>query len=91
MRGKYFTCIATGNTYTIKDDLVSWGFGWRSERRAWIREGIDQQDRRLFEAFVNGIPEKNLAPKWPGAKLGFIEEPENDIDKLVDEFMEGLK
>ena len=90
MKNKYFTCIAKGNTYPVKDDLISWGFGWRPEYRAWIREGIDEDDLRLFNAFVKGITEKKIPPKWPGVILAFVEEPRNYIDDAIDEFIRGI-
>lgn len=77
---KYYIVVATGNTYPIKEDLSSWAFFWNAQRKVWIREGVDDDDKRLFSAFVSGIPGKNLKPKWPGVRLTFFEESDNTCD-----------
>jgi len=61
----YYDCIATGNTYPVKDRLQSWAFFWKPEQKAWINEYVCAWEKFLFERYV-------ADGKWTGVKLKFI-------------------
>ena len=63
----YYTCIATGNTYPVKDRLQSWGFFWKPDDKAWMTECVSAWEKFLFERYV-------ADGDWPGVNLKFTEE-----------------
>jgi len=73
----YYTCIATGNTYSAKDDLQSWGFFWKPEKKAWESECTTEWEKFRFERFV-------ADGDWPGVKLEFIKHKSSNWEKAID-------
>lgn len=63
----FYTCIATGNTYPVKDDFQTWGFFWSPEKKAWESECTTEWEKFLFERYV-------ADNDWPGVKLEFTKE-----------------
>ena len=61
----YYTCIATGKTFPIKDDLQSWAFFWDVEKKVWINDCVTEWEKFLFERYV-------IDGKWLGVNLKFI-------------------
>ena len=95
-----WTIKATGNTYPYREDLQSWGFLWRPNEKAWIREGCDSEDARLFNLFARGNNTEGLPAKWPGVFISveaeasiisreevraFFDQPETDTKPKTEE------
>ena len=87
---KYYTVIATGQTYPVREDLQSWGFFWRESDKAWVREGADEHDTEFFQLKVLN-PDHDFKCPWPGVILKLVPEPECELtDAAVDEFKKLL-
>lgn len=62
MKNQYWTVVATGRTYPIKDQLQSWAFYWNAARRAWIAECVESTVLQYFMSSVS-------RGRWPGITL----------------------
>jgi hypothetical protein len=71
----YYTCIATGKTFSIKDDLQSWAFFWDAEKKAWVNDCVTEWEKFLFERYVIDGGWKDGG--WFGVNLEFIKNPDS--------------
>ena len=79
MSEKTYTCVASGNTYPIREDLKSWAFHWDGATKTWKRECVSENERRKWEWEVSD-------GTWRGVELAFEEEKQepwmDEIDKM---------
>ena len=67
MSDKTYKCVASGDTYPVKDSLRSWAFTFNPASKTWHRDCVSENERRRFEGEVeNG--------QWVGVELEFEEE-----------------
>lgn len=67
MNKKLFTVTATGDTFSIKDELKSWGFAWVGDEKAWVKPGCDEGQVNLFRHWAR-------AEEWDGVNLDVRED-----------------
>lgn len=72
-----FLCEATGDTFRVKADLMSWGFHWNPEDKSWQREGVDISEQAVFQA--------KLDTSWKGVTLRYIQEDSSVADLIQGE------
>lgn len=48
-----YRIVATGKTYPIKDQLVSWNFRWDHAGKEWIARGVAQGTMNLLKHRVS--------------------------------------
>ena len=72
----YYTIVATGNTYPVKDDLQSWAFFWDADKRAWINECASEFERFLFGRFV-------ADGDWSGVKLEITKNSKEEYENKI--------